>query len=103
MLNLILTKMGTQVKTTEKAVKTVTTEKVKTSKTLFGHVVGTQAGAIDQFLLSAKKAMTLAEIAEQMKLPVPRIKSHVAHLIAVKKQEFETADGKYLLIVKKVV
>lgn len=77
---------------------TKTTEKVKVTKTVYGHIIGSQAGDIDEFLLKAKKAMTLAEIAEKMKLTVPRIKSHVNHLLTVKKLNFEIKDGYYLLV-----
>jgi len=75
-------------------------KKATKSKTKFGHFVGTQAGAIDEALISAKKAMTLEELSKKLSLSVPRIKSHIRHLETVKKLKFEIKEGAYLLVDK---
>lgn len=85
-------------KTTEKA---KTAEKAKaTTKTKYGHIIGTQAGNIDEALIQSKKPVTVEELAKKLSLSTPRVKSHLAHLQKAKGLKFEVKDGAYLLLDK---
>lgn len=79
------------------------TEK-KVTRTVYGHLIGSQAGNIDEFLLKAKTAMTVGKMAEKMNLSYPRVKSHINHLINAKGLSFATeGEGKetaYKLVVE---
>ena len=83
---------------------TATTPKVNPlfakEKTKFGHVVGTQAGNIDEFLLKTNKLLSWKEIGDQMKLSEARIKSHILHLQNEKKLKFKVEGDKYQLLSK---
>jgi len=66
-------------------------------KTKFGHLLTSQAGRIDSYIIGMKKAMTIADIGTALSLPNARVSSHVNHLIKVKAVTFTVTDGKYLL------
>ena len=66
-------------------------------KTEFGHLSASQSGKIDLILLSAKKALSLNDIAEKIGCTEVRVKSHITHLQKDKEVDFETKDDTYLL------
>ena len=73
----------------------------KVTRTEFNHLIGSQAGNIDEFLLKMTKPMTIKAIAEKMKLSTARVKSHVNHLIGPKQKRTFTIDEEaktYLLV-----
>jgi biotin operon repressor len=77
--------------------KSTPTTKKETGKTKFGHQIASQAGVIDTYLLDAKEAQTIEEIATELDFPTNRVKSHILHLEKDKGVKFDIKDNKYLL------
>jgi hypothetical protein len=81
---------------TNKETKKATKKKSTVTKTALGHRAGTQAGDIDELILS--EVLTVEEMAEKLDLTATRIKSHFYYLVKEKRAELTYAKNGKLTV-----